>query len=605
MVRWPLPREKPTYQPHAVESFALAIKCYNYTSCIFIGETSHIGFGVNSYDAYEVTERLKECGQNRNTDELYDALTTRSNQKQPHTQNACIVEAASKKSIDVKECEQRRKFESVSTSAISTGISPSTYANHCEPTIRTTSLTVSSGREERCFERIIINEETLNKIVVPTASNSCPENIKISKPSTESTNYLTEQHDHDSQLSELSREGSVDQETNVKKQCSPSRNVFIKTKRIIFSPFRRTEDNSVCKKDTGCGDRALLTKSKSKSRSASPKVNRQDVFLRMSFSLPWPLRASKDHELKETALGSDKEEHLEVSNKRRSSVNESNLYDRLRVEEIQESKDKELEEESDSSKYFSRYKENLVDASVQVTPDDQENGALAANNLFVLEAEEQRSVLPSRFDTRSSDLMHKLQILSNAVAERDGRTNAPSESLESHSLRIRRAKEDFLSRRGGPLCHSVMEASPTVHLYEQVSQDQRDTKDKVPKVGMIETSDDEMKDEAEMVVGEDITNGSKSSLFLPDRVKSASVGMINVDPDTFKRLTESNRGCESLPRSISKQQEASGPLAKIVNKFKFARLIRSKDIGEGSMSTISRLCRQSLLIDVRNNLEKQ
>ncbi|KAG9430173.1 hypothetical protein HZU67_08454 [Apis mellifera carnica] len=97
----------------------------------------------------------------------------------------------------------------------------------------------------------------------------------------------------------------------------------------------------------------------------------------------------------------------------------------------------------------------------------------------------------------------------------------------------------------------------------------------------------------------ELSNGSR-----PDRVKSASAGMINVDPDTFVRLTETSRGCESLPRSISKQPQPLGSLAKIVNKLKFARLIRGKDAQEENMSTISKLCRQSLLIDVRNDFDK-
>lgn len=97
---------------------------------------------------------------------------------------------------------------------------------------------------------------------------------------------------------------------------------------------------------------------------------------------------------------------------------------------------------------------------------------------------------------------------------------------------------------------------------------------------------------------------SQNSNSKSDLVKSASAGMINVDPDTFGRLASSNRGCESLPRTILKRRDSDGPLARIVNKLRFSKLMRGKDSEDGNMSTISTLCRQSLLIDVRPDLEE-
>lgn len=156
-----------------------------------------------------------------------------------------------------------------------------------------------------------------------------------------------------------------------------------------------------------------------------------------------------------------------------------------------------------------------------------------------------------------------------------------------------------------------------VHFYEQISENQErmgsgeqtSSVNRAPN-SLLDASREKEGQQQELATKEkrmehflndynDLSNGSR-----PDRVKSASAGMINVDPDTFVRLTETSRGCESLPRSISKQPQPLGSLAKIVNKLKFTRLIRSKDAQEENMSTISKLCRQSLLIDVRNDFDK-
>ncbi|XP_076245131.1 uncharacterized protein LOC143185772 isoform X2 [Calliopsis andreniformis] len=573
-----------------------------------LGETNHIVLGVNSYLINEVNENLKKREEND------DAVKIKMDLCHNRNESSRTEETVSAESTQVKEYEQNHEFVNVPISSTVCVQDSCTQGCHHEPTIPTTPLTVSLCREERCLERIIINEETLNKIVVPTASNNCTENLRIVKPSTNGSSAKHFMGDNN-RRSSINYETSTDQEMNVKKQCSPTRNVFIKTKRIIFSPFRRVEEHSISKKqnNTSEDDSVSVTKSKNKSRSASPKVNRQDALLRMSFSLPWPLRpTSKDREIKETTDDGNKERQIEIENKRKSFINENKLLQQLQEEpKMQTLKDKQPEE-NDRVKYFLKQKENLVDVSVQATPNGQQDGAFSTNNSFIVEHGEKKDevVPPLKLNKCSSDLMHKLQILSSVIAQRDGRTDILSgeSCMESHSMRIHRAKQDFLSHRGGPLCHSVMETRSFNDHYEQIVQD-RHPKNKKLSLKIEETLDTckLKKDETKMPVYEDAANGllENSAVFLPDRVKSASVGMINIDPDTFKRLTESNRGCESLPRTISKQQEPLRPLAKIVNKFKFARLIRGRDTAEGSMSTISRLCKQSLLIDVQNDFEKQ
>ncbi|XP_060825372.1 uncharacterized protein LOC132912195 isoform X3 [Bombus pascuorum] len=556
----------------------------------------------------------------------------------------CSIDATtSARSVERRNWREYRNMENVSTSSQSSSTNSCTRECRREPTIETTAYTVAPSSEERCFERIIINEETLNKIVVPTASTGCVEKTKSSKTPVE---RATTENSESSRRSSSDHDVPTNQESNVKKQVSssPTRNVFIRTKRIIFSPFRRSEEHSAKKEDACEDDQVFTRKSKSKSRSGSPKVNRQDALLRMSLSLPWPLRpSSKDREAKETKVeGNGKEERASiekpsfercksVESSRKSSTSESNAFPRETKRDRASST--ELPGRNGEFNQAAVQKSQRADVSVQAKPGEQQNQASFGISLPSLKTqvdEKIKDASSSKFDPQSSDLIHKLTILSNVVARRDGRTNTISEdtSLESHSLRVRRAKEDFLSRRGGPLCHSVLEPpsikhqiSPRTfpHRYEQISENQEKATNKsvsdvnrTPNSSSNEASDDRGAQEeatnekkVEQFIKEYNANElSNSPVSRPDRVKSASAGMINVDPDTFVRLTETSRGCESLPRSISKQQQPLGSFAKIVNKFKFTRLIRGKDIQEENMSTISKLCRQSLLIDVRNDFDK-
>lgn len=545
----------------------------------------------------------------------------------------------SSQSVERKKWQEYRNTETASSSLLS---NPSSFERHREPTIQTTAYTVAPSRDQRCFERIVINEETLNKIVVPTATG-CVEKASISRSPIERAPV---EDSADEYRSSNDRDVPVSRETSTKKQISnsPTRNVFIRTKRIIFSPFRRSEEHSSGKKENNEDDRVFPTKSKSKSRSGSPKVNRQDALLRMSLSLPWPLRpSSKDRETKESKIEEERAPVKQKQNFKRCKSVESSRKSSVGENVFQTRRDRDSSIEFKNS---TNEKNERGSVSVQTVADERENRASFRVSLPSLKTVEKTkenssssspssssstssSSSSSRFDPQSSDLIHKLTILSNAVARRDGRTNTISEEsslVESHSLRVRRAKEDFLSRRGGPLCHSALEPpsvkrddSPRtlVHFYEQISENQErmgsgeqtSSVNRAPN-SLLDASREKEGQQQELATKEkrmehflndynELSNGSR-----PDRVKSASAGMINVDPDTFVRLTETNRGCESLPRSISKQPQPLGSLAKIVNKLKFTRLIRSKDAQEENMSTISKLCRQSLLIDVRNDFDK-
>ncbi|XP_076677718.1 uncharacterized protein LOC143373916 isoform X2 [Andrena cerasifolii] len=646
-------------------SFADAPLVTNYNKCSAnalpesstnckLGESNRRIVDMNSYHANRINDGFK--GHVKDYDAIKDEIFNLNtcfelpNIKMDLQHYKCLDREKRNSSVAEttmfkNSTEKYRKFENISMSPTLRARNPCNREHHSEPTIRTTSLTVAPCREERCVERILINEETLNKIVVPTASNNCAGNMKTLKPTVDQSTDkdLTKQHDY---RPNINRETSINQESGVQKQYSPTRNVLIKTKRIIFSPFRHVEDHSIAKKENKASEDShrFTTKNKSKSRSASPKINRQDALLRMSFSLPWPLRSSsKDRDLKETATMSDNKEDRMVEvvvqqdfernkcaeNKRKSSIDESRVFEESQVERNMRSltdisSSVRPAQENSRIKCFVEQKEDRRDVSVLVTPiEQQHNRTCVTDSSSTLKREEKtnETTSSSTFDAYSSDLMHKLEILSSVVAKRDGRPNTLSEelSLESHSLRIRRAKEDFLSGRGGPLCHSMVEPRSSNELCfpdtsvdhcKQILQNEQNAKEEISDVHNCEPKGEAIKEEGvKMLVREDGVMDNEllrsSVVSLPDRVKSASAGMMSVDPNTFKRLEDSSRGCESLPRNISKQQEASGPLAKIVSKLKFTRLMRGKDVEEGSMSTVSRLCRQSLLIDVRDDYENQ
>lgn len=169
---------------------------------------------------------------------------------------------------------------------------------------------------------------------------------------------------------------------------------------------------------------------------------------------------------------------------------------------------------------------------------------------------------PTSFRTSGSDLplsrSSTINLIDDSQAEESDDSSSPS---KLRALRLQRAKEDFLSR--GPSCYSH------------------------------DPSNDSRQDEIVF------DSGTESVDFedRPDLIKSASAGMIHVDPRTFERLA-SNRGCESLPRSAKKPSDVSSRLSQIANKFRRARLKRAKE-KESKLSTVSMLCRQSLLVDIQ------
>jgi len=553
-----------------------------------------------------------------------------------------------------------------------------------DSTIQTIPVTVSRNNEMRSLEKILINEETLNKIIVPTA---CTES------GTKSTERIRNHFRKANRQNDIAAVNNYapkkiirdHQVECVKKDGSSTRNVFVKTKRMIFSPFRRSEDRPSSRKQSDSsvdGRLPHLSKSKSKSRSASPKLGRQDALLRVSLSLPWPLRSmSKESEILSRRSSESKTEEATMTQEKNSLCKENNVNNkRLNGEssnkdppyidedqeeiqsdtelatmnvcsigntsariskQLEKSKITMLERDPDACRMRDKLKYNQ-------THDDGERDKIKCSQVqfegkrdvernqkreerwqeevkFGRKQDEakQQNENHSRCDAVSSDLMHKLKILSDAAAKREGRTmtaeSSVINSLESRSSRIRRAKENFLSRRGGPFCRSVMEsadaASNPEDPWRRMSTTQISAREtsKLNEITVTASSSQESRyarnhTETTMltVENETVSLGEiKIDVRTDSLVKSASAGMINVDPDTFDRLVTVDRGCESLPRTIAKRRDSSSSLAKIVGKLKLSRLIRARNVDSGNMSTITTLCRQSLLIDMRNDPRNQ
>jgi len=557
-------------------------------------------------------------------------------------------------------------------------------------TVQTIPVTVSKNNEARCLERILINEETLNKIIVPIAGTESG-----TKSAERIRDRLVNRRDEIAAVNNYTSKKIRDQiEKDIKKDNSSTKNVFVKTKRIIFGPFRRSEDRPSSRKQSDSsvdGRLSRSSKSKSKSRSASPKLGRQDALLRVSLSLPWPLRStSKEDEIPSEAesrrsSGSKVEDATTIQeenspceenvdnkklNKQPSNkelpfidVDEENIHQSdtepvtapinacsightsARISEQLEKSKVMIERDQNISRIRGEFKYNQTDdgerdkvkcSQVQLGSkrdtgtnhsQKQEEGWQEKVKFDRRQNEaKQRDENHARCDAVPSDLMHKLRILSDAAAKREGRTTTAESSvvssLESRSSRIRRAKESFLSRRGGPFCRSMMEPAEATaeDPWRRTSTTQISTTTETSKLNEIVATasslekPEDARNQTEMmtlVTENEIVNGNKVDaqedraidVRLDSLVKSASAGMINVDPDTFDRLVTVDRGCESLPRAIAKRRDSSSPLAKIVGKLKFSRLIRTRN--DGGMSTITTLCRQSLLIDMRNNPENR
>ncbi|XP_033214121.1 uncharacterized protein LOC117171167 isoform X2 [Belonocnema kinseyi] len=511
-----------------------------------------------------------------------------------------------------------------------------------DSSIDSSPLMVSAFRETPDVERIIINESTLNKIVVPTAST---------EPMVQDSNL-----DRSTNNERISSDVG---ETSSKKEKQESRSVFVKTKRMIFSPFRRNskdkgvesqkENEKDCEEfsemkipsEVVSGSSALETPpaqswanlQRARSNSESPCSRERRRVIDSTDQRRPPLPQSPILSRKEYRRTSPKEtapsirmmiqrynQKLEDAGSPASSGSGSPIWRspvterrvRTQMEKYQEEVRKAIagpiRGDVLKSASTSLIRDNISTSALNspVPERSRRNEILKSTSADFIKNRHFSTALSLKIDEEgneithlkkekskeniSPDLIHKLAALSSAAAQKE--KNSPtsfrtsgsdlllsrsstinliddSQAEESddsspsklRALRLQRAKEDFLSR--GPSCYS--------HDPSNASRQDEIVFD-------FETESIDFEDR-------------------PDLIKSASAGMIHVDPRTFERLA-SNRACDSLPRSAKKPSDVSSRLSQIANKFRRARLKRAKE-KESKLSTVSMLCRQSLLVDIQ------
>lgn len=110
-----------------------------------------------------------------------------------------------------------------------------------------------------------------------------------------------------------------------------------------------------------------------------------------------------------------------------------------------------------------------------------------------------------------------------------------------------------------------------------------------------------------------VSNGQNSGQDNSLLIKSASVGMINLEKQAFENFNR-EKGYESLPRNqaplsadkeISKSSSRFG-LSNLASKFRKVRLrgkskSTEKNAEKEKLDTVTKLCRQSLLVNLHGN----
>ncbi|XP_048524148.1 uncharacterized protein LOC109539281 isoform X4 [Dendroctonus ponderosae] len=85
-------------------------------------------------------------------------------------------------------------------------------------------------------------------------------------------------------------------------------------------------------------------------------------------------------------------------------------------------------------------------------------------------------------------------------------------------------------------------------------------------------------------------------------IKSASAGMINIEPEVYNRIKPEYRaeGYVSLPRQGKNPKQGKSAFSSIASKFRKVKMRRGKDKDKQAVAT---LCRQSLVVDISNDNE--
>lgn len=450
-------------------------------------------------------------------------------------------------------------------------------------------------------ERIIINEDTLNKIVVPTASSSS---------ALSATLKLDEDTTSDRDAGDSSR-----------KEKREATSVFVKTKRIVFSPFRReaknkTIDNSQATENPQKYNENYitdkpneLTKSdrnktnfSSISKPKEPELVERSVLTDKSSAIEFerppvpksPILARKEY----TALSA-----REKSPSIRMMIRRYN--DKLEIENCVTTASSATSSGSGSS--TPSWRTPLAERKLLSRPDrydeakkvlnprkvsNDSSGRFYDHSLTVLSKSSSANFSRQRssLDTRRERTMEPefLAMSAQTSPERfELRENYVPSASSIRAMKIRQAKEHFLS----------------MNQFENSVKEERKKDTPCQSAGSWDIGED---------TGLKENDEKRSSIARNDIVKSVSVGMINIDEGTYERLqiageNEAERSCDSLPRSDEHlplpetKKSSTSKFSQIANKFKKARLRRAKDTENSGMSTVLKLCRQSLLVDIASN----
>lgn len=432
------------------------------------------------------------------------------------------------------------------------------------------------------YERIIINKDTLNKIVVPTSSGTLDTSTINSPPTTSKSKNSN---------NEIASSG--------KKLTKEPKSVFVKTKRIVFSPFKRDSklknnsqelkvvDNNNDNVPVTTSDKQEFQNCLQRSKRMTMDIPKSPILSRKEYNKNIPSYLPKETSPSIRMMIKKYNEKIEGSNNGlpgsgtssgsaspiwRSPVTQRRIA--TRMEKYQEEVRKAIAGPSyhfGMQKNYERQQQQPGEisksATIDFTRDSKKKSDLDCEESAhcVLRSETMPEIGGNNLSIKS-DYDNK----SNFIPSITSSSTLPS----PRTLKIQKAKEDFFQK----------EQNKFRANYRDDGND------------------------------EDIKNLSRADL-----IKSASVGMINIESDAFERLqlspavsTSSNRGSDSLPRSseqLEQQQnlDKSGKESRfhqLTSKFKKARLKKSRVKESASMSTVSMLCRQSLLVDIASEGSK-
>ncbi|XP_054267001.1 uncharacterized protein LOC128989158 [Macrosteles quadrilineatus] len=162
------------------------------------------------------------------------------------------------------------------------------------------------------------------------------------------------------------------------------------------------------------------------------------------------------------------------------------------------------------------------------------------------------------------------------------------ESTRLRALKIKKAKEEFLSR-GCVRSKQPGQSAPSTPDTSSQS-DRMPWTDSKSRLSQISCGSESSYENVPMILvsGKDQSRDQEGALL----VKSASAGMINIDSAASTRVFGGSDVDNSDQGAIPKSKSG------ILSRFRKARLKRHKDKENAKLNTVSTLCRQSLVVDI-------